>query len=236
MAPGSVDPITLDWIALGIFFFCTVVYHLVYHLWATVRPFDTVKGKVERYRKDWVEQVLATRNIIMAVQTIRNTIMATTWMAGSVLLVVAFLITGGIQGTIGASGGDEGTFQIIRIPADAFIIVKLDLLLILFGFAFLMFLFTIRHLILFNTLIGTSPELITQVEGIEASEYLGQIINKAHNRFTFGLRSTYYSIPAIAWLFNTYAFIVLTVVLWLWLLFVMDTRAPFGPTRRAHHP
>ena len=213
------DPVeTLNWVALGIFAFCTVGYHLLYQMWERARPFSTVKGKVERYRKDWVEQILASRNIILAVQTVRNTIMATTWLAGSMLLVMAFLITRGIKGT------DSEVFRALGIIDHGFLTIKVDLLLAIFGFAFLMFLFTIRHLVLFNTLIGTSPELITQVEGIEASEYLGQLINKAHIRFTFGLRSTYFSIPVIAWLFSVWAFIVSTLLIWLWLVLIMDTR------------
>lgn len=219
----------MNWIGLAIFAFCTVVYHGVYHWISKRSPFATVKGKVERYRKDWVEGILQSRNIILAVQTVRNNIMATTWLAGSVMLVLAFLLTSGIKGQ------DSEVFNALGIVDHGFLRIKVDLLLFTFGFAFLAFLFSIRHVILFNTLIGTSPELITQVEGVEASEFLARLINRSHSRFTFGLRATYFSLPLIAWLFSTWAFIIFTVAIWLWVLFVLDTRTSTNEAHRHHH-
>lgn len=218
----------LNWIGLAIFAFCTVVYHGTYHWVSRRHPLSTVKGKVERYRKDWVEGILQSRNLILAVQTVRNNIMATTWLAGTAILILAFLLTSGIK------GAESEVFQNLGIVDHGFLTIKVDLLLITYGFAFLAFLFSLRHLILFNTLIGTSPELITQIEGVEASEFLSKLVNRAHSRFTFGLRATYFSLPLIAWLFSPYAFITFTLLIWLWVVFVLDTRTSIHESY--HHP
>lgn len=229
LGADPMDLFTLNLIATALFVFCTLGYHTVYHIMATVHPMRTVKGKMERYRKDWVEGVLETRNIIMAVQSIRNHIMATTWLAGSILLAGAFFMTGG--------GGpvDSELLESIGIVDHGFLGYKIALLLFLIGFAFLMFLLTLRHLVVLNSLMGVSPELITQVEGIEASEYLGQLLNRSHTRFTFGSRSLYFSLPVIAWLFSPWAFIVFTVAIWLWVMLVLDARnAVFRPSKRRY--
>jgi uncharacterized membrane protein len=228
----SGDNVHLDWIGFGIFLFCTVAYHIIYHVYAANHPLRTVKGKMEQYRKDWVESVLQTRNIIMAVQSIRNHLMATTWLAGSLLLFMAFFLTSGIRGEaqqvldfLGAS--DRG----VEIQ------IKIDLILATYGFSFLLFLLTLRHLVIFNSLLGTSAELITQVEGLEASEYLSQLLNRAHTRFSYGLRGLYFSLPAIAWLFSPWAFIFATVGIWLWVMLVLDMRnAITRPRRRLASP
>jgi uncharacterized membrane protein len=226
--PGALlmDTFTFNVIAILIFLFCTVGYHGIYHFVTSVHPMRTVKGKMEAYRKDWMESVLASRNIIMAVQSIRNFIMATTWLAGSILLALAFFTTGG-------GGGASDFFNFVGAYDDGFLQYKLGLLLFLYGFAFLLFLLTLRHLVVVNSLLGVSPELITQVEGLEASEYLGQLLNRAHARFTYGSRSLYFSLPVVAWLFSTWAFIVFTVLIWGWVLMILDTRnAVFRPKRR----
>ncbi len=223
---------TLNWIGIGVYAFCTLGYHWLYAFISRRHPLSTVKGKVERYRKDWVENILQTRNIIMAVQAIRNHIMATTWLAGSVLLVLAFFLTSGIRSE-GVFAAPSEVFQALGIVDQGFLRIKIDLLLVVFGFAFLAFLFAIRHMVLLNILIGTSPELITQVEGVEASEYLAQLLNRGHSRFTWGLRATYFSLPVIGWLFSPWAFVILTVTIWLWVLLVLDTRSPVA---ESHHP
>ena len=219
---------TQNWLAIGIFAAATVGYHTLYHLYYRAYPLQTERGKLERYRKDWVANILQSRNSILAVQTIRNTLMATTWLAGSMLLVLAFLLTQDVRGE------DAEALDKLGIVDHGFLSWKLNLLLVLFGFSFLMFLFALRHLVLFNVLIGASPELITQVEGIEAPEYLGQLINRAHARFSFGVRATSFSLPALAWLYSPWAFIVLTIAVWLWIMLIHDSRhVGFMPRTRS---
>lgn len=220
---------TLNYIGLAVYAFCTLGYHGFYAFLARRHPMVTVKGKVERYRKDWVDNVLQSRNILMAVQTVRNNIMAVTWLASSLLLVLAFFLTSGLRGE------ESAVFRQLGIEDAGFLRIKVDIILAVYGFGFLMFLFTVRHLVLFNTLIGTSPDLITQTEGIDAAEYLAQLLNRSQSRFTYGLRATYFSIPTLAWLFSTWAFIVTTIGIWLWLVLFMDTRnALSAPKHRPH--
>lgn len=229
LGADRMDLFTLNLIAVIFFVFCTVGYHGVYHVVAAIHPMRTVKGKMERYRKDWVESVLESRNVIMAVQSIRNQIMATTWLAGSILLALAFYMTGGM-GPL-----DRELLEFIGVVDHGFLRYKLALLLFLFGFSFLMFLLTLRHLVVLNSLMGVSPELITQVEGLEASEYLGQLLNRSHTRFAYGSRALYFSLPVLAWFFSPWAFIAFTLTIWIWVMFILDARnAVFMPSKRRH--
>lgn len=230
--PFGVGIDTLNWIAVVVFLLATIGYHGTYNLVARRIPFATVKGKVHRYRKDWIENMIQSRNTILAVQTVRNQIMATTWLASSALLVMAFFLTSVLRGTDPLH--ENALFDTLGIEDFGWLVYKIYAILFIFGFAFLMFLFSVRHVLLFNTLIGVSPELITQIEGYEAAEYLGQLANKSASRFTYGLRATYFALPLIAWLFSIWAFLILTVGIWMWLFFAMDTRHRPGETR--HHP
>ena len=230
------DIAIFDWIAIAIFASCTVVYHIVYYLVSERAPMKTVRGKIHRYRRDWVEGVIKTRNYIMAVQAVRNLIMTTTFLASSMLLVMAFIFNYIITGRLerdtqervsqGAAGNETVTVNepLFRIEHGELFGFKVYLLLGLFVFAFLSFLLAIRLLNQFSILIGVSPELIGQVEGIEPADYLAHILNKAASRHTYGLRAAYFAIPAGAWLFSTEAFVALTVGIWFMLVFVLDTR------------
>lgn len=220
------DVALFDWIAIAVFAFCTVVYHVGYYLISERVPMKTVRGKIHRYRRDWVEGVIKTRNYIMAVQAVRNLIMTTTFLASSMLLVMAFIfnyiITGRLErDTEASTRGDEPLFRLEHGELFGF---KVYLLLGLFVFAFLSFLLAIRLLNQFTVLIGVSPELVAQVEGLDPADYLAHILNMAASRHTYGLRAAYFAIPAGAWLFSTEAFLALTLGIWFMLVFVLDTR------------
>jgi uncharacterized membrane protein len=219
------DVALFDWIAVGTFAFCTIVYHVVYYLISERAPMKTVRGKIHRYRRDWVEGVIKTRNYIMAVQAVRNLIMTTTFLASSMLLVMAFIfnyiITGRLEEQV---QGNQTGDPLFRIEHGELFGFKVYLLLGLFAFAFFSFLLAIRLLNQFSVLIGVSPELIAQVEGLDPADYLAHILNKAASRHTYGLRAAYFAIPAGAWLFSTEAFLALTLGIWSMLVFVLDTR------------
>ncbi|MBW3584031.1 MAG: DUF599 domain-containing protein [Euryarchaeota archaeon] len=224
----------LNMVALVIFFVATLGYHIGYNVYGRMMPLSTVKGKVHRYRKDWVENILQSRNTLLAVQAVRNQIMTTTWLASSVLLVLAFFLSSGIAGRGTAPIEESAFMSFFGIEDFGWLRYKIYLLLTLLGFAFLMFLFSLRHVMLFNTLIGVSPELIAQLEHVEAAEYLAQLANRSSSRFTYGLRATYFTVPTLSWLFSTWMFIITTAALWLWLFIFLDTRGHRLPIRR--HP
>lgn len=197
----------LDWVALGLFLVLSLGYHALYAHLARRRPLDTVAGKVALYRRTWVKRVIDQQNHTMAVQAIRNLLMTSSFMASSALLVMAVILQ----------------FRFSQRP-EPMLQLQMDILVGLFAFAFLSFLFGIRYLNQLTVLIGADPDLISHVEPVDAVTYLSNLLNRANNRFTYGQRAFYFSVPVIAWTFSPVWMIVVEVGLGLYLLGFVDFR------------
>ena len=72
---------------VGISWFTVVAYHL--HLVYKVRhkPLTTVVGITKHVRGKWVKNVMDERRDILAVQTLRNQMMAATFLASTAILI-----------------------------------------------------------------------------------------------------------------------------------------------------
>jgi len=185
--------------ALVVFFICTIGYHTIIYPYILSRyPMKTAKGKINLYRRSWVEKVLEKDDIETAVQQVRNLTMVATLFASSSLIIL---------------GAITNVF-LTRYPSSQIDIfsIKVYLLMSIFGASFLLFLFSLRHLNYFTVLIGAKREV---VEGIEADmiTMLAERMNLAMNRYTLGARCYYYSLAVIAWFFSVWVFITITLLI-----------------------
>lgn len=188
----------LDLIALLIFFICTVGYHLIYYPYKVkTSPLTTAKGKIDLYRRSWVENILENKDIDIAVDQVRNLARVTSLFASSSLIIVGLLANLLLGGKYSFTGVNQ---------------IKVYLLISIFAASFMLFLFSLRYLNYFTILLGAKPEVIEKYEGIDMVTFLTEKINLAMNRYTLGVRCYYYSIGALSWFFNTYAFILITLV------------------------
>jgi uncharacterized membrane protein len=208
----------LDQAGMLIFALATVVYHSFYALWTSRHPLETVKGKVALYRRTWVKRILDRDEPMLAVQSVRNLLMTSSFMASSALLVIAVVL----NYLLGKTS--------IAAPQDATLEFKLLILVAVFGYAFFSFLLSTRYLNQFTVLIGADRDLIGSVEPVDAVTFLANILNGASNRFTMGQRAFYFSLPVVAWLVDARAFLGLTVLIFLYLALFLDFkkwRPPF---------
>lgn len=194
-----------DVVALALFLVLTLGYHSFYAWLTRQRPLDTVMGKIHLYRRTWIKRVIDKENHTMAVQALRNLLMTSSFMASSALLVMAVILQ----------------FRFSAVPPPD-LTMKLDLLVAIFAFAFLSFLFGIRYLNQLTILIAADPDLISHVEPVDAVTYLSNLLNRANNRFTYGQRAFYFSVPAVAWLMSAYAMIAAELVLAAYLVVFTD--------------
>lgn len=204
---------TLDILGIVLFVLVTFVYHALYYVYTQTRPLATVKGKIHLYRRTWVKRVLDRGDFILAAQTLRNHLMAASFMASSSLLAMGLLLNFVVA-------GDPATA--LHLDNAELITFKLFSLIGIFAFSFMAFLFTIRDLNHVSILIAADADLIDHVEGLDAVTYLSTLLNQALNRYTFGQRGFYFSIAVIAWIFHPIAFIVTTLGIALLLIFVLD--------------
>lgn len=233
MAEGGFSSLVPDWtqlhfsgydyVGMVLFFLTTVVYHGFYSYWTSRHPLETVKGKIALYRRTWVKRILDREEQMLAVQSLRNLLMTSSFMASSALLVIAVVLNY-LLGTTGAA------------PEDAQLKFKLLLLVTVYGYAFFSFLLSTRYLNHFTILVGADRDLIGSVEPVDAVTFLTNILNRAGNRFTMGQRAFYFSLPAVAWVVDARAFLALTVVVFVYLALFLDFKKwkpPFPLRARA---
>ncbi len=197
----------LDLSALAVFFICTIGYHNIYYPYKLSKaPMGTAKGKINLYRKSWVEEIVEKRDILTAVQQVRNLTMVATMFASSSLLIL---------------GAITNVFLTRYSPGKDIFSIKVYLLMTIFGTSFLLFLFSLRHMNYFSILIGAKREVVESIEK-DMVEMLANRLNLAMNRYTLGARCFYYSLAAIAWFFSTWAFIAITLLITLMVIVTRD--------------
>lgn len=197
----------LDTVGFALWVVVFPVYHAVYPWFASRRPDQTARGRIDALRRSWIDRLIERGEVVTAAQQTRNLTMVNS------ILVSSSLILMGISANLLVRLPDlEG-----RLPhpgewaahpdAQRF---KLYLLIIVFASAFSFCMAALRHLGHFVLIIGADPELVSSYYG-SATSYFADLINKASHRYTLGARSFYAAFPILAWLFDPWLFVAFTV-------------------------
>ena len=114
-----------------------LIYHL--HLVYRVRhkPQTTTVGLTNQVRCKWVKSVMADRRDILAVQTLRNQMMAATFLASTAILISLGLLRAAIRP--GLFGEISQALNLTGARTETLWMVKLMLLAVLFFSAFFNF-------------------------------------------------------------------------------------------------
>lgn len=187
-----------------------LVYRSLHARRARLDPQTSARSVHDRTRNDWV--ALMNTGIdkgILAVQTLRNSVMAASFMASTSALAIA--------GTLGfASEADKLAavwHQAHGLPmASALFPLKIFLLLGALFVAFLQFSLAIR---LFNH----AAYAIVLPDSAEATS---RYLNKAGRMYGDGLRVFYMAFPVVAWLFDASMMLAATAGV-LWIRWHLDT-------------
>ncbi|MEC4747099.1 DUF599 domain-containing protein [Methylomicrobium sp. Wu6] len=186
---------------------------LLYYLflrWRTRRDPDFSVHRFNRkMREAWVDMVAKNGKMdILAVQTLRNSVMAANFMAStSVLLII---------GTLNLSDKIEKWAyawqpgMAAESMAGELWLIKLGLLLFDFFIAFYCFTMAIRyfnHVGYMINLLGGSPEAGVSYQQVCA------YLNRAGAYYTYGTRSFFFSLPLVLWFFGPYSLVLATWIL-----------------------
>lgn len=218
--------------ALFIFIICISVYAIGL-LYKIKKPTFGERGFLNLMYSLWVKRMLSMDETVTAVQTMRNVIMATTFLASSMMLLLGLLL---------AAPMDKFN-ELFSISAQApgqFSQFKLLLFVAIIVFSIIMFLLSLRQMVRFSILIGIPADSIramvatqkkTKNNGkactdFDAEELKIDTFLRAMNRFTFGIRAVFYGITLLLWLLSVYAFIIGTICLTVFLVFHHDVEAP----------
>lgn len=196
-----------------------IVYH--FHLAYKVRknPSYTVQAVNIIARTAWVETVMKEGKDILAVQTLRNSTMAATFLAStSVLLII---------GVITLSGqGDklENTWHALNIMGSKhselwlskLLILLLDLFVAFFNFSMAVRVFNhVGYMI--NVPLALNHKMISPA-------HVAIHLNRAGKFYSNGMRAYYFTVPLVFWLFGPH-FMLLSTLGLIVVLYRLD-RAP----------
>lgn len=199
----------LDVIGFGLFLVVFPIYHGLYPLATRRNPHQTAKGRMDIMRRSWIEGLVERGDIIAGAQQTRNLTMQNSLLGSAALILMgmtanALLTYPKVVSSVAHPQSWESNPEAVS--------AKLYLLILVFAIAFSYYMASLRRLGQFVLVIGTDPQVVDREEG-SMVDYLSNLINKASNRYTLGVRTFFAAFPLFAWVFDPWAFIGITAFL-----------------------
>lgn len=177
------------------FLFVTVLalagYHLLLAVRVRTRAEDTAIGCANRMRARWVASVMADRRDILAVQTVRNWIMAATFLASTSILIGLGLLGAAWRPAI--LEDISHALNLAGTVSETLWMAKLFVLIQFFFVSFFSFTSAIRYYNHASVMINTP--------GIEPED-AARVTNRGALYYTIGVRGFYLAVPVTLWLFG----------------------------------
>ncbi|OMO95144.1 hypothetical protein CCACVL1_05548 [Corchorus capsularis] len=203
---------------------------VAYHLWLLYRivkhPTKTVIGVNAMNRRFWVRAMMEDpgKNGVLAVQTLRNNIMASTLLASTAIMLsslIAVLMTSG--------RGERSSWLVFGDRSDLTYSIKFFLILVCFLVAFLLNLQSIRYYSHASILINVPVKKISQHQRHHhlTAEYVATTVNRGSYFWSLGLRAFYFSFPLFLWIFGPFPMFLCCIAL-VFMLYFLDVTFQFG--------
>lgn len=217
--PDFVVTHTVDLICFALCALALLGYQC-YLQWRTRRdPASSAQDVMLVARAAWVHSVMRERRDILAVQTLRNSTMAASFMASTAILLIIGVLTLSAQ-------GDKlsGTWHSLNFLGHASAEMWLfKLLLMLFDLLFAFFAFSMSVRVFHHVGYLINVPLEPQSGQAQAQRVVAQL-NRAGVFYRIGMRAYYFTVPLLFWLFGPVLLVASTVVL-ITFLYHLD-RAP----------
>lgn len=195
-----------------------VAYHLFLRRKIRKDPTYTVQAINRIARTAWVESIMHGKKDILAVQTLRNSTMAATFLASTAILLIIGVLTLSEGGKLEAAWHALNT---VGAKHPELWIVKLMFLLLDLFVAFFSFAMSIRvfnHVgYMINVPLGLNHKMISPA-------HVALHLNRAGGFYSIGMRAYYFLVPLVFWLFGPY-FMLASAIALLLALYRID-RAP----------
>ncbi|CAL4955122.1 unnamed protein product [Urochloa decumbens] len=212
-----------------------------YHLWllyAILRhPTRTVIGLNAIARKRWVAAMMANteKNGVLAVQTLRNNIMASTVLATTAITLVS-VISVFIGVTSPSSASSSSSKQaaprlVYGSKAGEVFAAKYLAVSLCFMLAFVCNVQAIRLYAHASFLLGGLPPGPGEETREEFAAYVARTVNRGSYAWSLGLRAFYVSLALFLWTFGPIPMLACSVLM-CGLLYFLDTTTDHG---RGHH-
>ncbi|XP_027368425.1 uncharacterized protein LOC113874402 [Abrus precatorius] len=179
---------------------------IAYHFWLLHRiikhPTKTVIGVNAMNRRFWVQAMMedASKNGVLAVQSLRNNIMASTLLASTAIMLSSLIAV------LMSSGNERKTVvsEVFGDRSEFGLSIKFFSILVCFLLAFLLNVQSIRYYSHASILINVPFKKVTPNlrHQMLTSEYVATTVNRGSYFWSLGLRAFYFSFPLFMWLFG----------------------------------
>lgn len=203
------DALSNDLISLGLSALMLVAYQVF--LWRKTRadPTYTVQAVNTFARTVWVETIMKDSDKgVLAIQTLRNSTMAATFLASTAVLLIIGALTLSGQGdkldntwhalnSLGAKHAELRIGKLLMLLVDLFI-------------AFFSFAMAIR---IYNHVGYMINVPLTLKHHAISPSHVASHLNSGGKFYSIGMRAYYYAVPLVFWLFGPHFMLVATAVL-----------------------
>ncbi|KAE8804895.1 hypothetical protein D1007_19136 [Hordeum vulgare] len=185
-----------------------------YHLWLLVRirrrPATTVIGINAINRRIWVRHIMedpSGKHAVLAVQTMRNAIMASSVLATVAItlssLVAALMASGAAHGLFsGTASPAQNNSIVLGAAGQAALSAKFLAILVCFLVAFLLNVQSIRYYSHTGILVNVPLRAHRLRRPGLAVDYVTSTLNRGSYFWSLGVRAFYFSCPVFLWLFG----------------------------------
>jgi len=169
----------------------------------------TIQSVNKDARAAWVDNIMSDQSrAILAVQTMRNSTMAATFLASTAILLIM-----GVLNLIRSSGGDKSMLQALQdgiINGGNMEDIKLLLLLVALFTAFFCFTLAVR---MFNHIGYLINSTSAKLHFCPTAAYVSRLLNRGGCYYSYGMRAYYVSVPLVFGLFSPYYLVLASTVL-----------------------
>ena len=182
-----------------------------YHLYLRARLYRDSSYTIQSVNNDartaWVENIMAEKsNAILAVQTLRNSTMAATFLASTAILLMMGTLN--LMQNSGNKNSLLHTLQSGIAAGDDMEQIKLLILLVAFFWAFFSFSMALRMYNHVGYLINASND---KHQFHPTPHYVSRLLNRSGSYYSLGMRAYYISVPLVFALFNPYYMVIASI-------------------------
>jgi uncharacterized membrane protein len=199
-------------------FLLLLLYHLNLAGRVKHQPLKTAIGITNHVREQWVRSIMRDKNDLLAVQTLRNGVMAANFLASTAILISLGLL--GVAFKPALYQEISHAVNLFGARSEALWMFKLMLLIVLFFFAFFNFTLTIRY---YNHA-GFMINILEAHDPTVTPATVSEVLNHGAWHYTLGMRGFYLAVPSGLWLFGPLWMLAGAVVL-VWVLYKLDRTA-----------
>ena len=210
------SPHVLDLLCLLVSILMFTLYNVFIWWKLKSNPIYTIQGATNLARRAWVVNVMEEKNDILAVQTLRNSNMAATFLASTAILLSVGVLT--LTGQAENLGHTWHSLNVFGSTEQSTLALKLLMLLVNLFIAFFSFSSSIR---MYNHVGFMINVPCTDGNFSTSFTFVAMQLNRAASYFHNGIRAFYFLIPLIFWLFGPILLLVSTLFMIL-VVFYLD--------------